>query len=68
MKQCTDIYQEPIIMKMPGCTAKIYRPILSDEERAKRMKAIEKAAAKVLIEAMKGEAKRASRKEVRNES
>lgn len=67
MKQCTDIYQEPIIMKMPGCTARVYHPILSDEERTKRMKAIEKAAAKVLIEAMKEEAKKASRKEILNE-
>ena len=58
MKQCTDTYQEPIIMKMKGCTARIYRPILTNAERAKRMEAIHDAAAKVLKEVMKAEAKK----------
>jgi len=53
--KCEDVYQEPYVMKMKGCTARIYRPILTDAEREKRMKAIEKAAEKVLKEAMKGE-------------
>lgn len=55
MSKCQDVYQEPIIMNMQGCVARIYRPILTESERAKRMKAIEKAAEKVLKEAMKGE-------------
>jgi shikimate kinase len=42
-------------MNMQGCVARIYRPILTEDERAKRMKAISKAAEKVLKEAMKGE-------------
>ena len=55
VSKCQDVYQEPIIMNMQGCVARIYRPILTTEERAKRMKAIHKAAEKVLKEAMKGE-------------
>lgn len=44
-----DEYYEPIIFKEPGWTIKVYKPILTDEERAKRMKAIGKAAAALLI-------------------
>lgn len=43
-----DTYGEPKIMKFPGMTANIYHPILSPEERERRMKEIYKAAA-VLI-------------------
>lgn len=53
--KCQDVYQEPIIMEMPGCIARIYRPVLTEEERAKRMKAIHDAAEKVLKAAMKAE-------------
>ena len=55
MSKCQDVYQEPIIMNMQGCVARIYRPILTPEERAKRMKAIHDAAEKVLKAAMKAE-------------
>lgn len=55
MSKCQDVYQEPIIMEMEGCIARIYRPILTEEERAKRMKAIHDAAEKVLKAAMKAE-------------
>lgn len=47
--QCQDIYGEPRIFKYPGWTIRVYQPILTDEERARRMKAIEKSAAAVLI-------------------
>ena len=53
--KCQDVYEEPIIMEMPGCIARIYRPVLTEEERAKRMKAIHDAAEKVLKAAMKAE-------------
>ena len=53
--KCQDTYEEPIIMEMPGCIARIYKPVLTDAERTKRMKAIHKAAEKVLKEAMRGE-------------
>lgn len=55
MSKCQDVYEEPIIMKMPGCVARIYRPVLTEAERAKRMKAIEKAAEKVLKEVIRAE-------------
>ncbi len=55
MSKCQDVYQEPIIMNMQGCVARIYKPILTEEERAKRMKAIYDAAEKVLKAAMRAE-------------
>ena len=58
MRKCEDVYQEPIIMEMPGCVARIYRPILTDAERAKRMKAIHDAAEKVLKAEMKAKGER----------
>lgn len=44
-----DVYSEPKIFKFPGWTIRVYRPILTDEERARRMKVIEEAAAALLI-------------------
>lgn len=52
-----DVYGEPQIFKWPGMTAKVYRPILTDEERARRMKLIEDAAAALLISKYKRERK-----------
>lgn len=49
MKGQQDVYGEPQIFKFPGMTVRVYRPILTDEERARRMKEIEKAAAALLI-------------------
>lgn len=47
--KCQDVYGKPRIFKFPGMTAYVYQPILTEEERARRMKAIEKAAAALLI-------------------
>lgn len=44
-----DIYSEPQIVKFPGMTVRVFRPILTDEERAKRMKRIHDAAARLLL-------------------
>lgn len=44
-----DVYGEPIIMKFPGLTATVYRPILTEEERNRRMKIIHDAAARLLM-------------------
>lgn len=44
-----DTYSEPRIIKSPGWTIMVSSPILTDDERARRMKRIEKAAAAVLI-------------------
>lgn len=48
MKQ-QDTYGEPTIFEFSGMTVRVYRPILTDEERAKRMEEIKKAAAALLI-------------------
>lgn len=52
-----DVYGEPTILKYPGMTVRVYRPILTDEERARRMKRIEQAAAALLIEQEKAKRK-----------
>lgn len=41
------------IFEFPGCVAHVYRPVLTEEERARRMKRIHDAAAKVLKEKKK---------------
>lgn len=43
-----DKYYDPIIMKFPGMIAKVYKPILTPEERERRMKKICEAAAALL--------------------
>ena len=49
MKKTQDIYGEPIIFTSEKAVIKVYRPILTEEERARRMKLIKKAAAELLI-------------------
>lgn len=53
-----DTYGEPITLTLKGATVRVYRPILTEEERARRMKEIEKAAAALLISKYEGEKKR----------
>lgn len=43
-----DQYYEPETMNLPGAIIRVYKPILTDEEREKRMKAIHDAAANLL--------------------
>jgi hypothetical protein len=43
-----DKYYDPIIITFPNMVARVYRPILTEEERNKRMKAIHKQAANLL--------------------
>lgn len=48
--KCQDVYyDEPQIFEFPNMTVRVYRPILTDEERERRMKEIKKAAAAVII-------------------
>ena len=47
-KPCTDVYEEPIIFNFPGAIVKVFRPILTEEERARRMKILHDAAADLL--------------------
>lgn len=43
-----DTYKEVKVMEFPGMVARVYRPDLTEEERARRMKQIHDAAAKLL--------------------
>ena len=53
MKQVQDTYMEPQIMKFPGVIARVYRPVLDEEERERRTQRIRKAAERVLIAEVK---------------
>ena len=43
-----DTYNEPIILEFPNATVRVFRPILTDEERKRRMKRIHDAAAELI--------------------
>jgi len=49
MAKSKDVYGEPIIFEFPNARVRVFRPILTEEERARRMKAIHKAAADLLL-------------------
>lgn len=49
MKCQRDMYGEPTVCKSPGWVIRIYRPILADEERDRRMEQIARAAAELLV-------------------
>ena len=54
MSKCTDIYEaEPMVFTSPGFIVRVWRPILTDEERARRMKRIEHAAIALLKDQMR---------------
>ena len=44
-----DIYNEPQIVNFPNMTVRVFRPILTEDERSKRMKNIHDAAARLLL-------------------
>lgn len=44
-----DKYMEPKVIQYPSAVVKVYSPILTDEERKKRMASISEAAKKLLI-------------------
>lgn len=43
-----DTYQEPIILDFPNARVRVFRPVLSEEERKRRMKIIHDTAADLL--------------------
>ena len=45
-----DTYGEPKIFTYPGIIAKVYSPILTEEERQRRMATIAKSAERLLTE------------------
>ena len=49
MAKSNDTYMEPVaITHADGGTSRVYRPILTEEERARRMKRLHDAAAELL--------------------
>jgi hypothetical protein len=44
-----DRYGEPVIFKKGHITARVYSPILTDEEQKRRMELIKQAAARLLL-------------------
>ena len=44
-----DTYNEAILIESPNAVIRVYRPVLTDDERSRRMKRIYDAAAKLLI-------------------
>lgn len=57
MKKCQDVYMEPEIIRSSNCIARVYRPILTDEERERRMERIKKAAADLIMAAERSKSK-----------
>ncbi len=46
-----DVYGEPEIIKKNNIVAKVYSPILTDEERERRMEKIKQAAVRLVLSA-----------------
>ena len=44
-----DVYGEPVIIKKGNIVAKVYSPILTEEEREKRMEKIKQAAVRLVL-------------------
>ena len=44
-----DTYKEPITISQGNIVARVYRPILTPEEEARRMKEISKAAGQLIL-------------------
>ena len=44
-----DVYGEPEIFKYKNFTAKVYSPILTDEERERRMEIVKRAAVRLVL-------------------
>lgn len=50
-----DVYGEPEIIKKGNIIAKVYSPILTDEEREKRMERIKQACVRLVLSAERKE-------------
>ena len=44
-----DTYKEPIVLDFDGARVRVFRPVLTEEERKRRMKRIHDAAADLLL-------------------
>lgn len=66
MSRTQDIYGEPTILVSPTAVVRVYHPILTEEERAKRMQQIHDAFASLILEANRARAKRSKTNETVN--
>lgn len=57
MKKIQDVYMEPESLHLDNCIIRVFRPILTDEERERRMERIKKAAAELLVSAERSKRK-----------
>lgn len=57
MKKSEDKYYDPIIIEKNGFIARVYKPILTEEERARRREEVAKAAAELLMSIEKNKQK-----------
>ena len=55
MAKVQDVYGEPDIITYGHITAKVYSPILTEEERARRMELIKQAAVRLVLYGKKQE-------------
>ena len=48
-KKCQDVYGEPEIFYYPNAVVKVYHPILTEEERERRMERIKQSAIRLIL-------------------
>ncbi len=61
-----DTYREVKVYKSDKCITRVLRPNITEEERARRYKEIERAAAALIIDAMQKESKKQKENEKEN--
>ena len=57
-KKCQDVYGEPEIFYYPNAIVEVYRPILTEEERERRMERIKEAAVRLILSAEENKRKK----------
>lgn len=65
MRKSQDVYGEPEVFHYDNCIVKVYRPILTEAEQARRMERIKRAAADLLLSVERAKAN--ERKELEGE-
>lgn len=57
MKKSQDVYMDPEIFHLDNCTIRVFRPILTEEERECRMERIKEAAVRLVLSAERSKQK-----------
>lgn len=60
MNKKADVYGEPVVYRSNNCIVTVRRPILTEEERARRMEEIKKAACDLVLATERAKAKKNS--------